>query len=51
MNCLLRSRMGVDELKQNKIDVKMPTFLQFLYICLYGAIWMACESCKVVFIE
>ncbi len=43
--------MGVDELKQAKIDFKMLIFLQFLFHFLCGATLMACESWKVVLIE
>ncbi len=38
--------MDVDELKQAKIDVKSQIFYNSCYICLCGAILMACESWK-----
>jgi hypothetical protein len=43
--------MDVDELKQAKIDVKSQKNYNSCYICLCGAILMACESWKVVLLN
>ncbi len=49
--CIDFAKFCANELKWVKIDVKKLIFCNSCYICLCGAILMACESWKVVFIE